>query len=62
MQNIAVLWSDDGVTRTSVLNVLDFSWQHIQLFSPVEVNYRLGAAILPKFIDQSSSSSGGSSE
>lgn len=51
MQNIAVLWSDDGVTRTSVLNVLDFSWQHIQLFSPVEVNYRLGAAILPRFID-----------
>lgn len=57
MQNVAVLWSDEGVIRTSVLNVLDFSWQHIQLYSSVDINYRLGAAILPKFVDQPSNNS-----
>jgi len=62
MQNVAVLWSDDGLTRTSVLNVLDFSWQHIQLFSSVEVSYRLGAAVLPKLNDHQISNMTGNSD
>jgi hypothetical protein len=52
-QNVAVLWSDEGITRISVLNVLKFSWSHVPLCSSTEVGFRIGATLLPKHQDNS---------
>ena len=46
-QNVGVLWSDQGIMRTSLFNVYNCSWRHVRLCSTTETVYRFGAATLP---------------